>query len=56
MKELAKQSLNLTESERLSGPENYQQWFQALSIQFRALRIPEFLEDPDAVNTQLSDP
>jgi len=37
VKELAKQSLNLTEKQRLSGPENYQQWYQAISIQFRAL-------------------
>jgi hypothetical protein len=56
VKELAKQSLNLAEKQRLSGPENYQQWYQAISIQFRALQIPEFLEDPDSVSTRLSDP
>jgi len=27
VKELAKQSLNLTEKQRLLGPENYQQWY-----------------------------
>ena len=32
VKELAKQSLNLADKQRLSGPENYQQWFQAISI------------------------
>lgn len=56
VKELAKQSLNLAEKQRLSGPENYQQWYQAISIQFRALQIPEFLEDPDLVSGRLSDP
>jgi len=56
VKELAKQSLNLTEKQRLSGPENYQQWYQAISIQFRALQIPEFLEEPDLVTGCLSDP
>ena len=56
VKELAKQSLNLAEKQRLSGPENYQQWFQAISIQFRALQIPEFLQDPDSVSGRLSDP
>jgi hypothetical protein len=55
VKELAKQSLNLAEKQRLSGPENYQQWYQAISIQFRALQIPEFLEDPDLVSGRLSD-
>jgi hypothetical protein len=55
-KELAKQSLNLTEKQRLSGPENYQQWYQAVSIQFRALQIPEFLENPDRVSALLTDP
>ena len=56
VKELAKQSLNLAEKQRLSGPENYQQWFQAISIQFRALQIPEFLQDPDSISGRLSDP
>ncbi len=56
LKELAKQSLNLAEKQRLSGPENYQQWYQAISIQFRALQIPEFLTDPDGVSTRLTDP
>ena len=56
VKELAKQSLNLAEKQRLSGPENYQQWFQAISIQFRALQIPEFLENPDLISGRLSDP
>jgi hypothetical protein len=56
VKELAKQSLHLAEKQRLSGPENYQQWFQAISIQFRALQIPEFLDNPDPVSAQLSDP
>jgi len=37
VKKLAKQSLSLPEKQYLSGPKNYQQWFQALSIQFRAL-------------------
>lgn len=32
VKELAKQSLNLADKQRLSGPENYQQRFQAISI------------------------
>lgn len=56
LKELAKQSLNLAEKQRLSGPENYQQWYQAISIQFRALQIPDFLEDPGSVSDRLSDP
>ena len=56
IKELAKQSLNLAEKQRLSGPENYQQWHQAISIQFRALQIPEFLDDPGSVSGRLSDP
>jgi hypothetical protein len=56
VKELAKQSLNLAEKQRLVGPENYQQWFQAISIQFRALQIPEFLDNPSLVSSRLSDP
>ena len=56
VRELAKQSLHLAEKQRLSGPENYQQWFQAISIQFRALQIPEFLENPEAISHRLSDP
>src|SRR5512140_857730 len=56
VKELAKQSLQLNDRQRLQGPENYQQWHQAISIQFRALQIPEFLDHPHAVNSRLSDP
>ena len=47
VKELAKQLLNLAKKQRLLGPENFQQWYQAISIQFKALQIPEFLENPD---------
>ena len=54
-KEIAKQSLNFTEKQRLSGPENYQQWHQAIAIQFRAFQIPGFLENPDSINTLLTD-
>ncbi|KAK4205870.1 hypothetical protein QBC37DRAFT_245310, partial [Rhypophila decipiens] len=55
-RELAKQSLNLTEKEKLTGPDNYQAWIQGLSIQYRALGIPRFLEDPVGVSQSLNDP
>ena len=54
-KELAKKSLNLAEKQKLSGPDNYQHWYQAISIQFRALGIPTFLQNPDPISASLSD-
>jgi hypothetical protein len=48
-KELAKQSLTLPTEQKLVGPENYEQWLQAVTIQFTALDIPHFVSDPETL-------
>ena len=46
IKELNKKVHSIPEGAKLKGPENYDQWKQALSIQFRALGLPEFIDNP----------
>lgn len=55
-RELAKQSLQLPEKSKLTGPNNYQQWLQAISIQLRALNIGDFLKAPLVTTLPLNDP
>ena len=55
-KELAKQSLYIPEKDRLSGPDNFQQWFQAITIQFTALQLDDFVTDPVGVTAKLTKP
>ncbi|KAM7182561.1 hypothetical protein V8F33_014218, partial [Rhypophila sp. PSN 637] len=55
-KELAKQSLHIPEKDRLSGPDNFQQWLQAISIQFTALQLEEFITDPIGTTAKLTKP
>ena len=41
--------------QKLKGPENFQNWKQMLSIQLRALKIPEFLKHPAVSIAAFSD-
>ncbi|KAK2066208.1 hypothetical protein P8C59_000043 [Phyllachora maydis] len=51
VKELSKKAHTILDDSKLSGESNFKQWIQALSIVLRALRISNFLENPDISNT-----
>jgi hypothetical protein len=55
IKELNKRVYSFPEAAKLKGAENFDQWKQALYIQFRAFGLPEFLVDP-SVARGLPDP
>ncbi len=46
VKELSKKVYSFPELYKLQGPENFDQWKQALTIMFRALGIAQFITDP----------
>lgn len=50
-KELTKKASQIPESFKLVGTENYDQWFQALSIMFRAIGLPGFISDPSVADS-----
>ncbi len=54
MKELSKKVYFFPDFYKLQGPENFDQWKQALTIMFRALGIAQFITDPSIRDT-LSD-
>ncbi|SRR6266699_1738296 len=54
VKELSKKVYSFLELYKLQGPENFDQWKQALTIMFRALDIAQFITDPNIRDT-LSD-
>jgi|SRR6266699_5278402 len=54
VKELSKKVYSFFEFYKLQGPENFDQWKQALIIMFRALGIIQFIMDPNIEDT-LSD-
>ena len=54
MRELSRQSLALPEKAKLTGPENYSQWLQAVNIQFTALGYDTFTTTPAAACETLS--
>ena len=47
VKELFKKVYSFFELYKLQGPENFDQWKQALTIIFRALGIVQFITDPN---------
>jgi uncharacterized phage infection (PIP) family protein YhgE len=49
VKELSKKVYTFPEAYKLTGPENYDQWLQAVTIMFRALGLPGFVDDPESV-------
>ncbi|KAK2068029.1 hypothetical protein P8C59_002701 [Phyllachora maydis] len=51
VKELSKKAYTIPDDSKLSGESNFEQWIQALSIVLRALRISNFLENPNISNT-----
>ncbi|KAK2068664.1 hypothetical protein P8C59_003294 [Phyllachora maydis] len=51
VKELSKKAYTIPDNSKLSRESNFEQWIQALSIVLRALRISNFLENPDISNT-----
>ncbi len=55
IKDFNKRVYKFPETAKLQGPDNFDQWKQALEIQFRALGLPEFLTNP-AIAHRLSDP
>ncbi len=55
IKDFNKRVYKFPETAKLQGPDNFDQWKQALEIQFRALGLPEFLSNP-AIAHRLSDP
>src|SRR6266566_1149453 len=54
VKELFKKVYSFLELYKLQGPENFDQWKQALTIIFRALDIAQFIMDP-SIGDILSD-
>ena len=46
IKELAKTANRFKESQKLKSPYNFDQWKQALTIQLRAFKIANFINDP----------
>ena len=54
MKELSKKVYSFPNLYKLQGPENFDQWKQALTIMFRTLVITQFITDPNIRDT-LSD-
>ncbi len=54
IKKLSKKVYSFPELYKLQGPENFDQWKQALTIMFRALDIAQFITDPNIKDT-LSD-
>ena len=52
--ELTKKALSFPESARLQGISNYEQWFQALKILFRAYNLENLLVNTDGFNQQNS--
>ncbi len=54
VKELSKKVYSFPELYKLQGPENFDQWKQALTIIFRVLDIAQFITDPSIGDT-LSD-
>ncbi len=55
VKELSKKVNSFPEASRLKGPENFDQWKQALAIMFRALGLPTFISEP-SIAKGLGDP
>jgi len=51
VKELFKKVYFFPDLYKLQGPENFDQWKQALTIMFRALRITQFITDPSIGDT-----
>src|SRR6266699_3481399 len=51
VKELSKKVYSFLELYKLQGPENFDQWKQALTIMFRALGIAQFIMDPSIGDT-----
>jgi len=51
VKELSKKVYSFFELYKLQGPENFDQWKQALTIIFRALGIAQFITDPNIRDT-----
>src|SRR6266699_5844733 len=51
VKELSKKVYSFPELYKLQGPENFDQWKQALTIMFRALGITQFIKDPSIGDT-----
>jgi Reverse transcriptase (RNA-dependent DNA polymerase)/GAG-pre-integrase domain len=54
-KDLNKRVYSFPEGSKLQGPSNFDQWKQALTIQLRALGVPNFTEDPSVIRA-LADP
>ena len=55
VKELLKKVYVFPEAYKLQGPENFDQWKQALIIMFRALGIADFIVNPE-LGRNLTDP
>jgi len=55
IKDFNKRVYSFPEGSKLQGPSNFDQWRQALAVQFRALGMPRFIEDPSMARG-LSDP